>query len=230
MGFAQRYDATLDELARVCAECGRDPGDVAVMAVSKTVGPAEVAEAIEGGCALFGENRPEQLSEKATLFPQVSWHFIGNVQSRKIGQIVGSADLVHSVYRSHHLPKIDAAARGAGKVQDILLEVNVSGESSKSGVAPQDLPVLVQAVLACPNVRLRGLMTMAPQGDERAARECFAGLAQLKAQVAPLLPESSRATFTELSMGMSEDWPQAVAEGATIVRIGRALFSGEFSR
>ena len=230
MGFAQRYDATLDELARVCAECGRDPGDVVVMAVSKTVGPAEVAEAIEGGCALFGENRPEQLSEKATLFPQVSWHFIGNVQSPRSARSWARPISFIRCTSPTICPKIDAAARGAGKVQDILLEVNVSGESSKSGVAPQDLPVLVQAVLACPNVRLRGLMTMAPQGDERAARECFAGLAQLKAQVAPLLPESSRATFTELSMGMSEDWPQAVAEGATIVRIGRALFSGEFSR
>ena len=230
MGFSQHYESTLRELAAVCRACGRDPQTVSLMAVSKTVGPERVAEAIEAGCHLFGENRPEQIASKAELFPQVSWHFIGNVQSRKIPQIVHAADLIHSVYQPHHLPKIDKAAEGEGKVQDILVEVNVSGEASKSGLAPADVPAMVRDCLAYPHVRLRGLMTMAPQGDLAQAQECFAGLAQLKGEILRSLPTDAAGAFTELSMGMSEDWRQAVAEGATIVRIGRALFSDDFSR
>lgn len=230
MGFAEHYDSTLQQLAAVCADCGRDPSSVALMAVSKTVGPERVSDAIEAGCCLFGENRPEQISQKASLFPQASWHFIGNVQSRKIPQIVHAADLIHSVYQPHHLPKIDKAAEGEGKVQDILIEVNVSGEESKSGVAPCELSALVQECLGYNHVRLRGLMTMAPQGDLDAARECFKGLAQLKEEIRASMPDSCAASFTELSMGMSEDWPQAVEAGSTIVRIGRALFSDDFSR
>ncbi len=230
MGFSQHYEPALRELAAVCGECGRDPEAVSLMAVSKTVGPDQVAEAVAAGCRLFGENRPEQLSLKAELFPQVSWHFIGNVQSRKIGQIVRFADLIHSVYQPHHLAKIDKAAEEAGKVQDILLEVNVSGEKSKSGLAPSDVAAAAQECFGFEHLRLCGLMTMAPQGDLAEARECFAGLAQLKREIELSLPSQDAAAFTELSMGMSEDWPQAVAEGATIVRIGRALFSDDFSR
>lgn len=113
-------------------------------------------------------------------------------------------------------------------MQDVLIEVNVSGEASKSGVAPAEAAELVRAVAALPHVSVRGLMTMAPAGDAQAAREAFAGLAELAAQIRAQLPAEDAAVFTELSMGMSDDWREAVPLGATIVRVGRAIFSESY--
>ena len=115
------------------------------------------------------------------------------------------------------------------KTQDVLIEVNVSGEASKSGVAPEDAAELVHVAVALPHVRVRGLMTMAPQGDAARARACFEGLAALQADIRAQLPADDAAVFDQLSAGMSEDWEEAVVAGSTIVRIGRAIFSEEFS-
>lgn len=228
MGFKERYERTIAEAAACCAACGRDPRDVRVVAVSKTVGPDRVAEAIGAGAHDFGENRPDSLEEKHALFPQQTWHFIGNVQSRRIPGIVRDATLVHSLYQQRHVPKFDAAAAAAGKVQDVLLEVNVSGEESKSGLAPGDAADMLAYCGGFPHVRVRGLMTMAPQGDVERARACFADLARLRDDLRRGLDADRAAAFNELSMGMSEDWHEAIAEGATIVRIGRALFDDAF--
>ncbi|MEY8461433.1 YggS family pyridoxal phosphate-dependent enzyme [Eggerthellaceae bacterium 24-137] len=228
MGTAERYRMVADELAAVCTECGRDPGEVCLVAVSKTVGPNEVAEAIAAGARDFGENRPDQLVVKAAAFPEARWHFIGNIQSRRISDIVGSASLIHSLYQLRHAEKIDSAAAARGKVQDVLIEVNVSGEESKSGVTPTEALTLVRACAALEYVRVRGLMTMAPQGDPSVATATFRGLATLADEIRAQLPEEDAAAFTELSMGMSEDWREAVACGATIVRVGRAIFSESF--
>ena len=228
MPFAQHYQNTLDELSRVCASCGRDARDVKVIAVSKTVGIDAVRAAVAAGAHDFGENRPDLLAEKAAALPGETWHFIGNIQSRKIPEIVANATLVHSLYKESHLAKFDAAAQAVGKVQDVLLEVNVSGEESKSGVSPDEAEALVDVCETLPNVRVRGFMTMAPQGDLEIARRCFEGLAKLVEKVRASLPASSAEAFDELSMGMSEDWREAVHAGATIVRIGRAIFSDSF--
>ena len=120
---------------------------------------------------------------KSAAFPEARWHFIGNIQSRRISEIVASATLIHSLYQRRHAEKIDHAAAELSKVQDVLIEVNVSGEASKSGVAPAEAAELVRAVAALPHVSVRGLMTMAPAGDAQAAREAFAGLAELAAQI-----------------------------------------------
>lgn len=229
MSFSTRYEATKEELARVCAACGRDPREVKVIAVSKTVGLDAISEAIFAGAHDFGENRPDMLAEKAERLPGECWHFIGNIQSRKIPEIVAHASVVHSLYQESHLAKFDAASAQAGKIQDVLLEVNVSGEQSKSGLAPADVADMLAAATACEHLRVRGLMTMAPQGDLAVARECFAGLAALADELRAALPADKAASFSELSMGMSEDWREAVAAGATMVRIGRALFSDTFS-
>ena len=228
MGVKERYESVSERLARVCVEAGRDPREVRLVAVSKTVGVDEVREACAAGALDFGENRPDCILEKAHAIPEARWHFIGNVQSRRIDDIVSVSSLVHSLYQVHHVEKFEAAAARAGKVQDVLLEVNVSGEASKSGVAPDDAKALLDACRACEHLRVRGLMTMAPRGDERVASECFYGLAQLHAQLKSTLDEDYALTFNELSMGMSEDWPCAVRAGATIVRIGRAVFSDTF--
>ena len=228
MGIEQRYANVAAEVAAVCREAGRDPAEVTVVAVSKTVGPDAVARALAAGARDFGENRPDGLAEKAAAFPQATWHFIGNIQSRRISEIVASATLIHSLYQLRHAEKIDHAAAELSKVQDVLIEVNVSGEASKSGVAPAEAADLVRAVAALPHVSARGLMTMAPAGDAQAAREAFTGLAELAAQIRAQLPAEDAAVFTELSMGMSDDWREAVPLGATIVRVGRAIFSESY--
>lgn len=228
MSIAERYQKVAAEVAEAAVAAGRAPEDVLLVAVSKTVGPEGVAEAIEGGARDFGENRPDQIVPKSAAFPEARWHFIGNIQSRRIPDIVRSAALVHSLFEERHARKIDEAAAVAGKVQDVLLEVNVSGEESKGGLAPGDVRALLDVCARLPHVRVRGLMTMAPQGDPAAARAVFEGLANLYAQLRAGLDPAQAALFDGLSMGMSEDWREAVRAGATIVRIGRAVFDDAF--
>ncbi len=228
MGVAERYECACAEVADCCRAAGRDPGEVAVVAVSKTVDGPAVAEAIEAGARDFGENRPDQLMAKADAFPQVRWHFIGNIQGRRIRDIVGRATLIHSLFELRHAQRIAEEARKRGIVQDVLIEVNVSGEQTKSGLDPQDAPAFLEACCQMEGLRVRGLMTMAPRGDAAAARDAFRGLRQLLESLREGLPADRRGSFCELSMGMSEDWPEAVREGATFVRIGRRIFSDEF--
>lgn len=228
MGFKERYVRTLAEAAACCAAAGRDPRAARVVAVSKTVDEDAVAAAVAAGAHDFGENRPDSLAGKRARFPHEIWHFIGNIQSRRIPDIVRDAHLVHSLYQPSHVAKFDAAAAAVGKVQDVLLEVNVSGEASKSGLAPADVAEMLALCGQHPHVRVRGLMTMAPRGDAGVARACFAELARLRDDLRMGLEPERAAAFDELSMGMSEDWQEAIAEGATIVRIGRALFDDAF--
>ena len=184
-----------------------------LLAVSKTVDISGAQEAFAAGARAFGENRPDELLRKASALPQAQWHFIGNIQSRRIPDIVAHADLIHSLYQIKHARKMNEAAARLGKVQKVLLEVNVSGEASKSGVA---------------HLSLRGLMTMAPQGDRAYARQCFQELVALADQLRAQLPSSNAQAFDQISAGMSEDWEEAIAAGSTIVRLGRAIFSEEF--
>lgn len=230
MGVEQRFARVAAEVARVAVEAGRDPREVRVVAVSKTVGPDAVAAALAGGACDFGENRPDDLALKAGLFPQATWHFIGNIQSRPLPAIVRSAALIHSLFEERHAHKIEKAAAAIGKTQDVLIEVNVSGEASKSGLDPRDVPELVAACQGLAHVRVRGLMTMAPQGDLACARATFDGLARLHGVVRDGLDAKRAAVFDGLSMGMSEDWREAVHAGATIVRIGRAIFDSAFDK
>lgn len=228
MGIEERYRMVAEELASVCYQAGRDPKDVALVAVSKTVGPDAVGRAIAGGACNFGENRPEGIVEKSAAYPQATWHFIGNIQSRRISEIVGSAALIHSLYEERHARKIDTAAAAIDKVQDVLLEVNVSGEASKSGLSISEVPAMLTFCSELNHVCVRGLMTMAPQGNRIVAQETFETLSRLHGTLKRSLDPDRGAMFDGLSMGMSEDWREAVHAGATIVRIGRAIFSDAF--
>jgi hypothetical protein len=229
LSIKDNYIRERDAVAQCAKNNGRDSKDVLLLSVSKTVGPDGVAEAIEAGARAFGENRPEQIMQKAELYPQVDWHFIGNIQSRKIRDIVNHATLIHSVYKPEHLPKIDAAAKEAGKTQRILVEVNVSGEASKSGLEPNQVQGFVDEALTFPNIEVCGLMTMAPQGNQEAIERTFAGLKELFDKVHDALPLKAQEAFCEISAGMSEDWQSAIAYGSTIVRLGRAIFSDDFN-
>ena len=231
MGIAERYSKVAEDVRQACEDAGRPEDSALLLAVSKTVGIDGVRDAIEAGARDFGENRPEQLMEKHAAFPDVRWHFIGNIQSRRIRDIVPCAHLIHSVFEMKHARKIDEEAAKVGKVQNILIEVNVSGEESKSGIRPAEADAFLEECLGLANVRVCGLMTMAPQGDLSVAEDCFAGLAVLRDELREGVlaghPDKLE-TFSQLSMGMSEDWREAIMEGSTIVRIGRAIFSDEF--
>lgn len=229
MAISDQYPRVKDQVARQCVECGRDPSEVTLLGVSKTVGLDGVAEAIKAGAHELAENRPDNIVELHDAFPQVEWHFIGNVQSRHIPDIVRCSTLVHSVYQQHHLARFDRSAQRYDKVQRILLEVNVSGEESKSGLAPDDVPAMIEAASKFPHLRVCGLMTMAPRGEVQATKDCFAGLRDLRDQLKddPAL-QFDNVELSELSMGMTEDWKYAIAAGSTIVRIGRAIFSPDF--
>lgn len=228
MGLKERREGVCKEVAEVCEECGRKPEDVKIIAVSKTVGADVVGEGIELGMTDFGENREKPFNEKLALYPQANWHFIGTLQSNKAKQVVGKACLIHSLDRPSLLHAIQKEAAKLGVVQDVLVEVSISGEESKGGIAPADLPAFLEELSSCANIRCRGLMTMAPRGDVETARETFAGLRILAAKMAEEFGGRDNISMNELSMGMSEDWPVAIEEGATMVRIGRKIFSEYF--
>ena len=228
MGLKERWEATCAEVAQVCERYGRDPREVKVLAVSKTVEAPVIAEALSCGMTDFGENRVKPFTEKHGLYPQVRWHFIGSLQSNKASKVAGVAHLVHSLDHDSLLDALSRAAAAKGVVQDVLVEVSVAGEAAKGGVPAAELPAFMERVAAAPHLRCRGLMTMAPRGDARVARETFEGLRKLAENTARCYSGHDTISMDELSMGMSEDYEQAIAEGSTMVRIGRRIFSEDF--
>ena len=200
---------------------GRDERDITLLAVSKTWPAAAVRLAWEAGQRAFGENYAQEGTQKAAELAGlgVEWHFIGPVQSNKSTLIAATFGWVHSVGRLKIAERLSAARMG-GAPLDICLQVNVSGEASKSGVAPDALAELAQAVTKLPNLRLRGLMTVPEAVEDTAAqRQPFAHLRELRDQLA-----AQGIPMDTLSMGMSHDLEAAIAEGATIVRVGTAIF------
>ena len=228
MSLKDRWNSTVEDVSEICRSCGRDPKDVRIIAVSKTVEAPVVAEAIAAGATDFGENRTQPFNEKFACYPQARWHLIGQLQSRKAKEVVGKACLIHSLDRSSLLEAVQKEAAKLQVVQDMLIEVSISGEESKGGIAPADAPALLEEAQGCPNVRIKGLMTMAPRGDMDVARRTFEGLRILSEELQREYGTRGRLEFDELSMGMSEDYAAAIEQGATMVRIGRRIFSESF--
>jgi len=219
---AERYRAVRKRVADAADCVDRDPDDITIVAVSKTVGPGDIRLAMAAGVRDFGENRAQDFVTKQALFPEARWHFIGTLQSNKVGMVVGKAALIHSVDSLKLLHAIDRKAAAADVVQPVLLEVNVSGEESKHGFSPQRVEEALSGAFALKNVEVRGFMTMAPFTKPERVRPVFRSLARLFAQCAGM--RFNGVDLTELSMGMTNDFPVAVEEGATIVRVGRAIF------
>ena len=212
------------ELAAACAAAGRSEQDVKLLVVSKTIPVPVLMELYEYGVREFAENREPELAMKRAAMPEdIIWHFIGPVQSNKIRKIVRLAHVVHSVESLSQLEKFERIAGEEGVAPEILLEVNVSGEASKGGITPEELPALAQTALACENLKMRGLMTMAPfEADVSELTAIFSRLRELRDEI-----EAARKTVLPvLSMGMSGDFPVAVACGAAVVRIGSRIFEG----
>ncbi len=236
MTIAARIQQVQEQITAACARARRDPSGVTLVAVSKTHPAAAVLAAAEAGLQHFGENRVEEAITKITAVNHEAskpliWHMIGHVQSRKAKLVLPLFDLVHSVDSVRLAEKFSALALEQNRTLDILLEVNVSGETSKYGFEAsgwtRDAAVReafwadVAQVIALPGIRLRGLMTMAPiVAEAEQTRPVFADLAALRAA----LVESFVLELPELSMGMTDDYPVAVEEGATLVRVGRAIF------
>jgi pyridoxal phosphate enzyme (YggS family) len=211
----------LDEAAR---RAGRDPADVRLVAVTKTVGMERLQEAVAVGHTLFGENYVQEAKAKiASLGPGLTWHFIGHLQSNKAKAAVELFDLIHSVDRISLAQALEQAAARQGQVQDILLQVNLAGEASKSGTAPANAQDLLREISKMPHLRVLGLMTMPPWLDDpERVRPYFRALRELRDRLRNLRLVAGN--LPELSMGMTGDFEVAVSEGATLVRIGTAIF------
>ena len=235
--IGERVVAVRETIAAACQRAGRTPDAVTLVAVSKTQPPARVLEAAAAGVQHFGENRVEEALAKIVevnpgLAEPLTWHMVGHVQSRKARYVAHDFALLHSLDSVRLAGRLSRALVEAGRTLDVLLEVNVSGEASKEGwdawrwqddrARRRALWDDVGAVLALPGLRVRGLMTMAPIVDDMdRARPVFVALRALRDALAADFPGAG---WDALSMGMTDDYPVAVEEGATLVRIGRAIF------
>lgn len=224
MSIAENIATIHGKIAAAARRAGRDPAEVRLVAVSKTKPAAAVDEAARAGQRLFGENYVQEFAAKALAVSEaVEWHFIGHLQSNKVKSLAGLVSMIHSVDRLSLAEEIDRQWGRLGAVCDILVQVNIAGEATKSGTTAAELVALVRSVAALPHLRVRGLMTIPPFFDDpEAARPSFRELKRLAGVVAAVgIPH---VTMTELSMGMSGDFEAAVEEGATLVRVGTALF------
>ena len=207
------------------ADSGRQPGDVKLVAVSKTVPFEKILTAIDLGVTVFGENYVQEARDKfnALYSHPLSWHFIGHLQSNKAKYVVKIFDLIHSVDSLKLSREIDKQAGKIGKVQSVLIQVNIAEETSKSGVLLEDTARLVSEMSQLTHLEVKGLMTMPPYFNApEKARPYFKALRQLRDQIRAM--EIPGVVMDELSMGMTGDFEVAIQEGATLVRIGTAIF------
>ncbi|NLA71379.1 MAG: YggS family pyridoxal phosphate-dependent enzyme [Clostridiaceae bacterium] len=209
---------------------GRDPVSIKLVAVTKSHPLSDIEIALSHGQQTLGENRVQELTEKIEATKEhglaCEWHMIGTLQTNKVRFIVGEVALIHSVDRIRLLRAIEKYASQQGIVQDVLLQVNVSGESSKHGFGPENLGHVLEHQQDFPHIRIMGLMTMAPHfEDPEQTRPVFARLRQLRDELAV---KYNSPQLTELSMGMTNDYIQAVGEGATLVRGGSAIFGQQY--
>ena len=220
--MADRVASVRERMRIACGAANRKPDDVHLVAVSKKKGPLLIAEAVNSGLRIFGENRVQEAREKIPHCPlDLEWHLIGSLQTNKTRAAVELFSCIHSIDRLSLLNRLEAQCEEYGKQLRGLLQVNVSGEASKHGVAPDDASDLVACACTCRHVDVMGLMTIPPaSSDPEKSARYYAQLRELRDcwQAKWGLP------LPELSMGMSHDFDVAIAEGATIVRVGTALF------
>lgn len=222
----ERLDNVKAQIASAAAAAGRDPESITLVAATKTQTSDTIRDAIAAGITVCGENRVQELTAHLSdhAYDGAQVHFIGHLQTNKVKFVVGKVDLIHSVSSEKLLRAIDAQAEKLGLVQEILLEVNLAGEESKSGFSPEG--AVAAATLACqlPHVRLRGLMCIPPAAANPGENlPYFANLAQLAVDIRLKMGDNKTAMVI-LSMGMSNDYQDAIAAGATHIRIGTAIF------
>jgi len=222
--MAEKLQAVTAQIVAAARNAGRDPLEIALLAVSKTISPDVLLEAHAAGQRAFGENYLQEALDKMAALKEraagIEWHFIGPIQSNKTRPIAEHFQWVHSVDRLKIAQRLSEQRPAALPPLNICIQVNVSGEASKSGCSPQELPALAQAVAGLPRLRLRGLMAIPePAASEAEQRRPLRHLRELAEQL-----RAQGLALDTLSMGMSADLPAAIAEGATMVRIGTAIF------
>jgi pyridoxal phosphate enzyme (YggS family) len=220
--IAENLEFIRQRIAAAAERNGRSAGEVQLVAVSKTYPPEIIREAIEAGQQCFGENRVQDALPKIdSLPPDLKWHLIGHLQTNKVRKVIGRFALFHGVDNTALALQMNRIAEEFGVTASILLEVNISGEASKFGFTPGNLPAALDKLLPLPHLRIEGLMTMAPYSENPdSARPVFEGLRKLR----DALSTATGHPLKQLSMGMSGDFEQGIAEGATIVRIGSSIF------
>ncbi|MWV49690.1 YggS family pyridoxal phosphate-dependent enzyme [Rathayibacter sp. VKM Ac-2803] len=212
--LSERWSAVSERVADAARSAGRDPAELTTIVVTKFHPVGLLRDLLELGVVDFGENRHQEAQEKAAILEETParWHFIGQLQSKKARQVRRYADAVHSVDRPALVPLLDAE----GDPLDVFLQVDLSGEPGRGGAAPEDVEALAEAIVAAPGLVLRGVMAVAPLGEE--PRPAFARLRALSDRVRAIDPAASA-----ISAGMSNDFAEAIAEGATHLRIGSAI-------
>lgn len=216
------YHSILTDIRRIALECERDPSEIGLIAVTKGYPYDQVTSVYEAGCRDVGENRVEEALDKIVQSPQdLRWHFIGSLQTKKVNKIIGKFSLIHSVDTPQLAHKISTCSQREGVITNILLQVNTSGEKAKHGLTPEEWKRAIPEIINLPHINVLGLMTMAPFTDnEIIIRACFRKLRQLRDD----LEKITGKPLPHLSMGMSNDYSIAIQEGATLLRIGTAIF------
>ena len=221
----QRLEQIQQRIRQAAESCSRDVESVRLVAVSKTIPAERVKDAIESGVTILGENYVQEAREKFSALVQypVSWHFIGHLQSNKAKYAVRLFDLIHTVDSLKLARELHKQAQKTDKVQPILVQVNVSGEGTKSGISAQKAPGLISEISRMESLSIKGLMTMPPYFYQpEKVRPFFAALRELRDELKKQAP--ANVSLQELSMGMTGDFEVAIEEGATLVRVGTAIF------
>lgn len=213
-----------ERIEKAALKAGRAPGDIKLVAVSKRIGVEEIRDAISTGATILGESYVQEAKEKIEeIGHHVQWHMIGHLQTNKVKQAISLFDMIHSVDRIGLAKEIDKRAKQSGKRVSVLIQVNISHETTKSGIERDSAISLVSEITNLTNIKAEGLMTMPPYFDDpEYARPYFKSLRELKEEI-----ERKRfvnISMKELSMGMSNDFEIAIEEGATIIRVGTAIF------
>ncbi|MGK9477027.1 YggS family pyridoxal phosphate-dependent enzyme [Melioribacter sp. OK-6-Me] len=227
--IAENIKNILDRIERVCNRCGRSSTEIKLIGVTKTVPEETIIEAYNAGLKVFGENKAQELKDKADNladYSDIEWHFIGHLQTNKVKYVIDKAEYIHSVDSLKLAEEIEKRAQKISKIQNVLLEIKTSEEVSKFGLTDTDeIYRLAEFCKKSANLKLTGLMTIAPfTDDKKIVRNAFINLKKLKEKLT-----SDGFEMTELSMGMTSDFEIAIEEGATMVRIGTAIF-GERSK
>ncbi len=224
MTSAEPFARVQERIAAATGRAGRSPAEVTLIGVTKTVKPERIRAAVEAGLRHIGENRVQEAASKsealAALSPRPQWHLIGHLQSNKVTRAAALFDWIHSIDSEDLARRLDRVAGARGATLNVLLQVDLGQETTKHGADARDVAALARATAALPHLRLKGLMTIPPlAGTPEGSRRYFRRLRDLRDEVAATGPP-----LPELSMGMSFDLEVAVEEGATMIRVGRALF------
>jgi len=227
MSIADNVLEVKKNIERAARDCGRDPGEITLVGATKMNSAERVREAIEAGLMYCGENRVQELTDKNTAgaYAGSHLHFIGHLQKNKVKYLVGTVELIHSVDSAELAAEINKRAEKLGIVQDILLEVNVGAEETKSGFAPNELDSALECISQMSNIRVCGLMAIPPIcAEPEENRPYFAQMRQLYIDIEHDKKYNNNVKMAILSMGMSADYEVAISEGATMVRVGTGIF------